>query len=438
MFRYQLKMAWKSLRRNPILSALLVAAIALGITVSTTFVTSYYVLSQDPIPHKSDVLHYVQMDSWQAEEPWNDDQPEEPPELLTYRDMRAAMASDIPTYQSGMYKSSVTVHPEKESDRPFRVQSRNCTSDFFPMFDVAFLYGGPWDSRADENEEPVIVLGAETNEKLFGGEDSIGRSVRLEDRSFTVVGVIERWNPAPKYYDMSNGSYNTTEEVYLPLNLAIAMEMPTAGNTNGWKFEPISTFADRLESHLVWTQMWVQLDTPEQKAAYVNYIDNYVREQKSLGRFERPLNNRIRPVMEWIEASGATPDEAKALLIIALLFLVVCAVNMIGILLGKFLARAPEIGVRRALGASKTSVFVQHILECELIGLMGGTIGILLSIGTLKVVMRWTGLASVDMNLDFPMIAAAFILSLGAGLVAGLYPAWRICRIAPAAHLKLQ
>ena len=438
MFAYQLKMAWRSLRRNPILSALLVAAIALGITVSTTFVTAYHILSQDPIPHKSDILYYVQMDSWDAEESWDDERPDEPPELLTYRDMRAAMASDIPTYKSGMYKTMMTVHPEGETDRPFRVRTRNCFGDFFPMFDVPFLYGSGWDSRADEAAEPVVVLSEETNEKLFGGEDSVGRTVRMEDRDFTVVGVIERWNPSPIYYDMSNGPYNQTEEVFMPLNLAIEMEMRTAGNTNGWKFEAIPDFAARLESHLVWTEMWVQLDTPEQAAAYKNYIDNYVKDQKALGRFARPLNNRIRPVMEWIEASGATPDAAKALVIIALLFLVVCAVNMIGILLGKFLARAPEIGVRRALGASKASVFLQHILECELIGLIGGTVGILLSIGTLQVVMRWTGLESVDVGLDLTMITAALALSLGAGLIAGLYPAWRICRIAPAQHLKLQ
>jgi putative ABC transport system permease protein len=56
MFAYQLRLAFKSLRRNPVLSALLVAAIGLGIAVSTASVTIYYIYSGNPIPNKSDVL----------------------------------------------------------------------------------------------------------------------------------------------------------------------------------------------------------------------------------------------------------------------------------------------------------------------------------------------------------------------------------------------
>ena len=102
-------------------------------------------------------------------------------------------------------------------------------------------------------------------------------------------------------------------------------------------------------------------------------------EQKKLGRFGRPLNNRLLDVMEWLKHQEVVPEEATGMLVISLLFLLVCAVNLIGILLGKFLARAPEVGVRRALGASRTSVFLQHIVECQLIGVIGGLFGLGLS-----------------------------------------------------------
>ena len=100
------------------------------------------------------------------------------------------------------------------------------------------------------------------------------------------------------------------------------------------------------------------------------------REQKQLpGRFGAPINNWAPTKRRWPGCSyqEVVPGEANALmLIIALLFLLVCSVNLIGILLGKFLARAPEVGVRRALGASRRWVFVQHLLECELIGVIAG------------------------------------------------------------------
>jgi putative ABC transport system permease protein len=141
--------------------------------------------------------------------------------------------------------------------------------------------------------------------------------------------------------------------------------------------------------------------------------------------------------MEWLEREEVTPDQAKVMLIIGALFLIVCSVNLIGILLGKFLARAPEVGVRRALGASRGSVFMQHIVECELIGAIGGVIGLGLSMVVLRVINRWFN-NQFEFQLDLTMVLAATLLALAAGFIAGVYPSWRICRVAPATYLKIQ
>ena len=135
------------------------------------------------------------------------------------------------------------------------------------------------------------------------------------------------------------------------------------------------------------------------------------------------------------------PNEINALTVVSLLFLAVCSLNLMGLLLGKFLARAPEIGVRRALGARRRDVFVQHVIECEVVGVIGGVLGILLSLAGLAWMNGWvkTLLTRDDFfRLDLPMALFAIFLSLLAGLVAGLYPAWRVCRVPPAMHLKLQ
>lgn len=437
MLAYQIRIALKSLRRTPVLSALLVGGIGLGIAVSTAFVTTYYIMAQNPIPAKSDVLHYVQIDSWDPEEPYSDRRPEEPPDQLTWRDAMALMESDIPTYQSAMYKAYLTVHPERESDKPYQAMTRMTYGDFFSMFEVPFAYGGGWGPSADEGPEQVVVLSHETNERLFGGENSVGRTVRLEDRDFTVVGVMKPWRPLPKFYDITNFSYQEAEDIYVPLQLASPMEIWSGGNDSGWKFYPGDTLEDMMASESVWLQYWVQLDSAAQKEEYRAFLDAYVLEQQRHGRLMRPLNNRLRNVMEWMESEEVVPDEAKTLLVIAVLFLTVCSVNLIGLLLGKFLARANEVGVRRALGASKISVFLQHIVECEVIGVMGGLLGIVLSVLALEGINRlFTDLQIF--RLDLNMVLAGLFLSLVAGLLAGVYPAWRICRIPPATHLKLQ
>ncbi|MEA2337259.1 MAG: putative transport system permease protein, partial [Thermoanaerobaculia bacterium] len=111
--------------------------------------------------------------------------------------------------------------------------------------------------------------------------------------------------------------------------------------------------------------------------------------------------------------------------------------NLIGLLLGKFIARIPEISVRRALGASRLQVFWQHIVECEVIGIAGGLIGMAISVGMLRMIAKVIPNGDV-VRLDAEMIAVSIFLSLVAGLLAGIYPAWRVCSVPPAMQLKVQ
>ena len=437
MLAYQIKLALKSLRRNPALSALMVCAIGLGIAVSSAFITTYYLMAGDPIPEKSDQLFYVEIDTWDPDDPFDEDYPDRPPNQVSYRDMRSIMESEIPTYQSGMFKSSLTVQPEGADDKPYRASSRLCFSGFFPMFEVPFEFGGPWGPSVDENLEPVVVLNAETNRRLFGGEDSVGQRIRINNQEFTVVGVIGDWRPDVKFYDLNNNPFGEPEEIFIPFNFLESMEIASSGNDSNWKTYAQNTYQDFLESESVWIQMWVELNSRQQKEEYSAFLDAYAEEQKKLGRHGRPVNNVLLSVTDYMVTEEVVQDEAKMLLIISILFLIVCSVNLIGILLGKFLGRAPEVGVRRALGASRLSVFLQHIVECELVGLLGGVLGLGLSWVALELINRLFD-NRLAFHLDLTMVLAAFMLSLFAGLVAGLYPAWRICRVAPATYLKLQ
>ena len=437
MLAYQIKLALKSLRRNPALSALMVCAIGLGIAVSSAFITTYYLMAGDPIPEKSDQLFYVEIDTWDPDDPFDEDYPDRPPNQVSYRDMRSIMESEIPTYQSGMFKSSLTVQPEGADDKPYRASSRLCFSGFFPMFEVPFEFGGPWGPSVDENLEPVVVLNAETNRRLFGGEDSVGQRIRINNQEFTVVGVIGDWRPDVKFYDLNNNPFGEPEEIFIPFNFLESMEIASSGNDSNWKTYAQNTYQDFLESESVWIQMWVELNSRQQKEEYSAFLDAYAEELKKLGRHGRPVNNVLLSVTDYMVTEEVVQDEAKMLLIISILFLIVCSVNLIGILLGKFLGRAPEVGVRRALGASRLSVFLQHIVECEVVGLLGGVLGLGLSWVALELINRLFD-NRLAFHLDLTMVLAAFMLSLFAGLVAGLYPAWRICRVAPATYLKLQ
>ncbi len=439
MLFHNVFIAWKSLRRNPALSLLVVGAIALGIGVSTTFATVRHSFARNPIPAKSSRLFQVRLDAWdpKAAHPHDSGLPSQ----ITYRDMQGIMKSSIPARQSGMFKSSLYVYPDPKVGRPFKEQIRLCFSDFFPMFDVPFRYGGGWDRKADEGPEAVVVLSDEMNAKLFGGANSVGKSVRIEDREFKVIGVLDGWRPSVKFYDLTQNTTAPPENLFMPFNHLRPMRLGTGGNSDGWGPSSGGGFEGFLGSEVVWLQMWVELPDQKARQAYLDFLNAYALEQKKLGRFGRPLNNHVNDVMEMLAIEKVVPKQTTLLLVVSLLFLAVCAVNLIGILLGKFLARAPEVGVRRALGASRFDVFLQHLVECELIGLLGGAVGVVLSLGglaALNAFMKTQSGRGDLFGLDLPMVALATGLSLLAGLIAGAYPAWRICKIPPALHLKFQ
>lgn len=437
MFRYYLQLALKSLKRNPVLSTLMVLAIAIGIGACMTTLTVYSLMAADPIPEKSDRLFAVRLDSWDPNRPW--DEPNEPPPELTYRDAMALMRSDIPTQHAAMYKGAFALQPDDKSIPAYLVFARITFKDFFGLFDVPFQYGNGWDSSADTSLNQVVVLGKKANDRLFGGDNSVGKTVRLNDKAFKVIGVLADWNPTPKYYDVNNGAFDEAEDIYLPFGIALPLQARTAGNTNGWKPENIDTIESFLNSELVWIQFWAQLDSSEQKARYQSFLDSYVMEQKKLGRFERPLNNRLSDVNQFMSEREVVGEDNRVLVGLSFLFLAVCLINMIGLLLAKFLGRAPELALRRALGASQWQVLQLNLVEVSLIGVLGGLLGLLFA---------WFGLIAVRAlygdgygaltSLNGSLAAQALIIAIVASILAGLYPALRVGRIAPAGLLKTQ
>lgn len=441
MFTYYLKLAFKSIKRNPILSTLMVMAIALGIGASITTITVNYLMSADPIPQKSQQLFYVQVDSWDPNEAYSDNSDEvaPPPSQLTYTEATNLMAAKRAYKQSAMAKSGGIIEPQSQDAKPFEASIRLTFADFFSMFDVPFQYGNSWDEQSDINRDLVVVLSKNINDKVFGGENSVGKNFIMSGKTFRVIGVMDNWQPLPKFYDIGNGAFDLPEEVYMPFYLKEELELPNWGNVNCWKTPEGEGFKAFLRSECINFQMWVELPTLGDKADYLSFLNNYVTEQKELGRFPRPLNNRLSDVMTWMESQKVVDRDAKLMMWLSFMFLLVCLLNTIGLLLAKFSGKAAEIGLRRAVGASKAELFKQHIIEAACIGLLGGIVGLGLAFLGLQGVKSLYGdfidnLATLDTN----MVILALLLAVVSSVLAGLYPTWRACNIAPASQLKSQ
>ena len=437
LIRYNVKLGIKNIRRNPVLSALMVAAIGIGIGASMAMITVNYRFGSNPIPHRSDVLHYVRLDNWNPDFPFQDGTGVTVPSQVTYLDATALLGAKRAHRQAAMSGSTLAVEPSNRDERPYFVEVRATTADFFPMFDVPFRYGSGWSAESDDAAERVVVLKGTANERIFGGEDSVGRTLTLSGAQYRVVGVLDEWEPMPRFYE-PNG--NEVEDLFIPWTLIAAADgdIPRAGNTNCWKPIEGQGFKAFLNSECIWIQFWVELRSAAEREDYLNFLNAYVEEQKKLGRFPRPMDNRVTPVMQWLEDRGVVPDEAQVLLGLSLIFLVVCLLNTIGLLLAKFLSKGGEIGIRRALGASRRTVLQQYLVEAGMIGLAGGLLGLALS---------WLALEGIRaqfidddvtriLTMDWNMVLAAVALGIVASLITAIYPTWRACNVQPAFYLK--
>ncbi|MGN2245870.1 ABC transporter permease [Frateuria sp. GZRR35] len=431
MFTYYLDLALRSLRRNKALTALMVLAIALGIGACMTTLTVLHVLSGDPLPGKSAQLYYPQLDP-QDMDGYQPD--EDPPVQVTWTDGMNLLHARRADRQALMTGGAVPVQPAQSAIEPFFEDARYTTADFFSMFDVPLRYGRPWTAADDEGRARVAVISRKLNDKLFQGRDSTGETLRMNDVAFRIVGVLDSWRMTPHFYDLNNGSYAENEGVYLPLTTAYELKLGRSGSTDCWGKGSDPDHMDTAPC--VWLQFWVQLDTPAKAAAYKQFLVHYSQEQKTLGRFQRPPNVRLLDVMGWLDYNKVVPGDVRLQAWLALGFLLVCLVNTVGLMLAKFLRRSPELGVRRALGASRREVFMQLLVESGVIGLTGGIAGLLLSLVGLWLVRKQPSDYAALAHLDLSMLLATFLLAVGASLLAGLLPAWRACQVTPALQLK--
>lgn len=438
MFGYYFNLALRSFKRNKVLTALMVLAIALGIGASMTTLTVFYILSGDPIPTKSDKLFYVQLDPESMD---GYTAGEEPQDQVTRFDAEELLRQKRGDRQAMMTGGGVGIEPQRDGLSAFSADARYTTADFFPMFETPFLYGNGWSKTEDDKHDRVAVIAKPLNDKLFGGANSVGKAIRLDGHDFRIVGVMDDWRPTPRFFDMNSDRYGELEQVFLPFSVSRDLDMGRNGSMNCWddhKDNDDPEGQTGVNASCVWIQYWVELGTPEKAEAYKQYLVNYSDQQRANGRFARPTNTRLRNVMEWLDFNKVVPGDVRLQTWLAFGFLMVCLLNTVGLLLAKFLRRSGEIGVRRALGASRRDIFVQCLIEAGTVGLAGGVLGLGLALLGLWAVRQQPASYAELAHLNPTMLMMTFVLAVVASLLAGLLPAWRAMQVAPAIQLKSQ
>lgn len=444
MFGYYLRLATRSLRRNIVITALMVAAVGVGIGASMTVYTVVRAMSGDPIPQKSDRLYSAQIDVWGPPTRQTSEQGSSYrlPDQLTYRDATALMQAKRAPQQAVMYMVSQDVSPAE--GRAFRAIGRATSRDFFALFDVPFRNGAVWGRDSEDKRENVVVLSSKMADRVFPHEDPVGKVVNLSNRDYRVVGVVQTWTPMPRFYDLDSGAFGDAEQFFMPFTTAIDRHILSAGG-EGCQGPPTGGWDAHLNSDCTWIMYWAEFAHPSEAQAFKTYLHDYAADQRQLGRFNWPPRVELLSVSDLLRKGNVVPSAIRAVGYVADGFLIVCLVNAVGLLLAKFSGRATELALRRALGASRGAIFRQCVTETLLIGALGGLFGLLLTaagLAGLRVLLAVANQQGVPVSrlvsLNTDMVAITLIVAILVTVCAGLYPTWRASRVQPAWQLKAQ
>lgn len=451
MFAYNVKLAFKSLNVRPSLTILMVAAIAVGLGLFMTMLTLGHQASKIPIPHISQQIHLVQLDNREI----TAEDAEKFIDMvdLTIQDSTNLLNLDIPDIQQTLaWNTYGILNVEEQNIQPQRSSVVATDHAFFSMFEVPFLYGKGWESDADDYGQAVIVLSKASNDYLFGGVNSVGEQVRLNTQVLTVIGVLDNWFLARKFYDRSYYQASP-DQAFVPSNFAFNHDLPRNARFDCWsttsnprKFTN-SYLTELKTSECAWITFWAKLPN-NTKEDYQAQLGQYIESQKSLGRFPRDNQYFLTNIDDQLKTISSMGGRQQMLGMISYMFFAVCLINAVSILLAKFMRRTKEVSLRRALGAKKRTILQQHLIEVIFIGVIGGLFGIAFTYLGLQAMLRVSLYASDYMRsaadlmpyhqMDWEMIMMAFAVSVGCTLLVGLYPIWRICNVSPASQLKAQ
>lgn len=450
MIYYNLKQAWKGVCARPWLTFLMVAAIGIGIGIFMTALTMVYQSTKVDLPHKSERLYSVQLDSRSmAADPvdhFNDMID------LTYQDAVALYKQDIAGAKTTFtWLTDHIVNLDDPNVKPYRGYSIVTTKTFFELMDIPFIYGNVWTEEQEAAGEPVVVLTRWRNDYLFGGENSVGKQIRLNDQVVTVVGVMDNWNVRYRFYDRSF-IQGLSDDAYLPYNLAIQTNMKRNARFECWDDTNMDFQADNVEQLLAsecgWVTFWAELTNPSNKAEFESALNQYVDDQRALGRFPRPNNNFVTSLDEVMEFVHNNNVDNVFYFLIGGLFMAACVFSAIGVILTRFVQKRPEVSIRRALGAKRKTLVGQYLSEVAIIGIIGGFIGIavtaaslyLMKIKTFKSSSFYADIGDLDklFQLDWLMMLTAIAVAVFSAILIGIIPIWQVCHVQISQHLKSQ
>ena len=428
MWTYYLGLSLRSLRRTPSLYALVIITLAIGVGALCSNLALFQAMSADPIPGKSDKLFHVSLNTWPE-----DDTPHEQPHFASrYLDAQKVLESDIPTYATAHYQTRVyTKRMNAKTLQRYSSRVRATTPSFFALTDAPFMWGRGFMSA----EGTEVVIGHELNTKLFGGKNSVGEHIEIDGKPYSVVGVLKPWHLRPRFYHMEqNSAFHPTSDLFVPLETAIDSNWGVWGHSSS--VNAPGELSESRPLNKYYLSLWVELNSEAQKKAFAQYLDDYTQSLKDNGNHPLAINNQLHDIKSWAKKQKVVDERLLAFSIATALFLLVCIFNASSLLLAKFHSEKSEMGLRRALGASRSNLFRQGVIEASIVGVIGGIAALFLSWLFLQISVQLIPDLKPVAHLDFAVLTQGFCIAIATAWLSTAYPLWQANRASISAEMK--
>lgn len=323
---------------------------------------------------------------------------------LLQRGLTNNVTAIVPSYQSS--------YLVKYSDQSFSVNVTGVVKDYQEVHSYKVADGRFVSDGDNKSEALVAVLGSQTAADLFGGLSPVGKTISVNGVKFEVIGVLESKG--------SSGFGSSDDAIFIPLE--------TGYNK---LFGSTATYNDRK----IVNSIAVSVKTTDAMEAVSVQISFLIRRSHKLTSSDELDFNVLSQADLLSTITSVTQTLTAFLGAIAGISLLVGGIGIMNIMLVSVTERTKEIGLRKAVGATKNQILTQFLIETVTLSLLGGIIGILLGVG-IALLFKATGMISAVITYDSILLAFSFALAIG--VFFGLYPAYRAANLHPMVALRYE